>query len=61
MNWILAQSIPVCDLTFLNSVESELFCNNKRKKVDDNLSDIEREALNNWRKDNDWQGSDGEC
>ena len=37
--------------TFLNRIESDLFSQTKRKRVDDNLTREERSALNNWRKD----------
>ena len=33
-------------------MERDLFSNTKRRKVDDNLTKLEREALNNWRKNN---------
>ena len=42
-------SIPEVE-TFLNKVESELFSYTKRKRVDDNLTQEERGALNAWRK-----------
>ena len=46
---------PRCSIseveTFLNRIETDLFSYTKRKRVDDNLTQGERLALNDWRKD----------
>ena len=42
-------SIPEVE-TFLNRIETDLFSYTKRRRVDDNLTEEERSALNSWRK-----------
>ena len=51
-NWDPPKStIPELE-TFLSLIEREIFSNTKRRKVEDNLSELERKALNTWRKNN---------
>ena len=50
-NWLAAKTFSLELETFSTSVEKDLFCNTKPNNVKDNLSEEERSALINWRKD----------